>query len=326
MSSSTFRPAGVRIAGTGMAVPERVVSNADLEASLGVSAEWIVERTGIQERRLVGNGQRTFDLSLTAAARALADAGLAPADLDLLICCTITNEMPTPATACRVVDRLGAIPCGSFDLSAACSGFVAGINTAAAFIESGRCRNVLVVGTEVLSEIVDWNDAKTAALFGDASAAAVVSVSDDPAQGCLYQNLGSDASRWFELYVPRQAGDVPNGGAAAQARLGVLRMDGPAVFRFAVATFQRIIPEALAACGLSIGDVKRFVLHQANARILEKVRTTLDIPRERMPMNIDRYGNTSSASCALVLHELQQRGELEPGDIVLFAAVGGGMT
>src|SRR4051812_16592663 len=158
MSSTPARPAGVRVAGTGMAVPERVVSNADLEASLGVSAEWIAERTGIHERRLVSGSQRTLELSLTAAARALADAGLASSDLDLLICCTITSEMQTPATACRVVERLGAIPCGSFDLSAACSGFVAGINTAASFIEAGRYRNVLVIGTEILSEIVDWND------------------------------------------------------------------------------------------------------------------------------------------------------------------------
>src|SRR5947209_6752337 len=204
MSSSPSRPAGVRITGTGMAVPERVVSNADLEASLGVSAEWIVERTGIHERRIVSAGQRGLDLSLTAAARALADSGLRPADLDLLLCCTITSEMQTPATACRIVDKLGAIPCGSFDLSAACSGFVAGLNTAASFVEAGRCRNVLVVGTEILSEIVDWNDPKTAALFGDASAAAVVSASDDPRQVCLYQSLGSDASRWFELYIPKQ--------------------------------------------------------------------------------------------------------------------------
>src|SRR5262249_10431670 len=154
-----------------------VVSNADLEASLGVSAQWIIERTGIRERRIVGGGTRNLDLSVTAASRALADAGLRPTDLDLLICCTVTAEMQTPATACRVIDRLGAIPCASFDLSAACSGFIAGLNTATSYVESGRCRNVLVIGTEVLSEITDWADLKTAALFGDASAAAVVSAS-----------------------------------------------------------------------------------------------------------------------------------------------------
>jgi 3-oxoacyl-[acyl-carrier-protein] synthase-3 len=325
MSQSLFCPPGARISGTGVCVPERVVTNADLAASVNVSPDWIVERTGIRERRLVRPGQRTVELATEAAARALADAGLRPQDIDLLVLCTITAEMVTPGSACRIVANLGAVPCGAVDLSVACSGFVTGLNFAASSLRTGAYRHILVVGAEVLSEIVDWSDPRTAPLFGDAAGAAVVSPTDDARQGCLYQKIGSDARRWHELYLARVPSDVPC-GVPVPDRLGVLRMDGPAVFRFAVGTFQHIVQDALKTCGLRPEQVKRYALHQANGRILEKVRTSLNLTREQVPINIDRYGNTSAASVALVLHEMHANGELTPGDLVLFGAVGGGMT
>ncbi len=326
MSPDPTPPAGTRITGTGIAVPERVVTSVELEATLGVSAAWVVERTGVRERRLVEpGGQRATDLGALAAARALEDARLMPTDLDLLICASVTAEMGTPATACRIVDRLGAVPCGAFDLSIACSGFVAGLNMAANYVAAAGYRNILVVGSEVVSEIVDWSDPRTAAIFGDGAAAAIVSAIPERRRGCLYQKLGSDASRWHELFLPRIPSDIPP-GITPPPKLGVLHMDGPPVFRFAVTTFQRIITEALAACNLKASQVKRFILHQANARILEKVRAELCLSREQVPVNIDRYGNTSATSMGLVLHEVCERGDLQAGDFVLFAAVGGGMS
>jgi 3-oxoacyl-[acyl-carrier-protein] synthase III len=325
MSPDPSPPAGTRITGTGIAVPERVVTSTELEASLGVSATWVVERTGVHERRLVEpNGQRATELGALAAARALEDARLMPTDLDLLICATVTAEMATPATSCRIVDRLGATPCGAFDLSIACSGFVAGLNMAANFVTAAGYRHVLVVGTEVVSEITDWSNPRTACIFGDGAAAAIVSASPQ-SRGCMFQKLGSDASRWHELFLPRRSSDIP-AGMKPTLTLGVLHMDGPAVFRFAVTTFQRIITEALDACHLKASQVKRFILHQANARILEKVRAELCLSHEQVPVNIDRYGNTSATSIGLVLHEVRESGQLRSGDIVLFAAVGGGMS
>ena len=319
-------PAGTRITGTGIAVPERVVTSVELEAKLGVSAAWVIDRTGVRERRLVEpGGKRATDLGALAAARALENARLMPTDLDMLICATATAEMATPATACRIVDRLGAVPCGAFDLSIACSGFVAALNLAANSVAVGGCRHVMVVGAEIVSEIIDWSDPRTCAIFGDGAAAAIVSAGTDSRRGCLYQKLGSDASRWHELFIPRLPTDVPP-EMPMPTKFGVVRMDGPQVFRFAITTFPRIINEALAACNLKASQVKRFILHQANIRILEKVRGELGLSHEQVPINIDRYGNTSATSVGLVLHEVCQREDLEPDDIVLFAAVGGGMS
>jgi 3-oxoacyl-[acyl-carrier-protein] synthase-3 len=318
------RPAGVRISGTGIALPQRVVGNAALEAQLGLTAGWIEERTGVRERR-VATEERPIDLGFTAGAAALADAGIAPDEIDLLLFATLTPEMPTPASACRVAERLGAVPCGALDLSVACTGFVAGLGFAADAIALGRCRHVLVIGAEVISRVVDWTDARTAPLFGDAAAAAVVSPSDDPRQGCLFQHLGADARDWHDLFVPREAADLPPGREPPPC-YNTIQMTGRPVFRFAVSTLDRILPEAAAACGLGLRDLRRILLHQSNARIIDKVRADLGLPPEQVPVNIDRYGNTSAASVGLVLHEARQRGDLRPGDLVLFGAVGGGMT
>ncbi len=317
---------GVRIAGTGLAVPRKVLTNFDLEKMVDTSDEWIVQRTGIRERRIVTGGITTLDLCEEAARQALENAGMSPTDLDLTIVATITPEMCCPSTACRLVDRLGAVPCGAMDVSMACTGFVGAMNIAHNFIRSGAAKNVCVLGAETLSRITNWKDRTTCILFGDGAGAAVLCADDDPQRGVHYQALHSDAGKWGELYCPRTESDIPEHGAPFLGIYNTLIMNGREIYKFAVVRLQKCINEALAATGLSVDDLKVVVPHQSNARILESAREKLGLTAEKLYINIDRYGNTSAASVGICLHELMDAGKLQPGDWVMLVGLGGGLT
>jgi 3-oxoacyl-[acyl-carrier-protein] synthase-3 len=317
---------GVRLAGTGACVPARIVTNADLAAKMDTSDDWIVQRTGIRQRHVADENVTALHLATDAARQAVANANLKPTDLDMVIVATMTPEMCCPSTAARVVADMGASPAGAVDVSAACSGFVYGVNMAYGLIRTGFYRHIAVIGAEVLSKIMDWNDRRTCILFGDGAAAAIFSACDDPNQGCLHQAMGSDGAKWGELYCPRHPRDLPPGDSVFSGTLGTLQMNGREVYKFAVGTLQKCIEETLAAQGLKPGDLAMVIPHQSNARILESARDRLGLPPDKLCINIDRYGNTSAASVPLCLHELMQERRLKRGDLVLFVGLGGGLT
>lgn len=320
-------PAAVRAAvlGLGMHVPARVLTNADLERMVHTTDEWIVARTGIRARRIVEDGQASSDLAVPAAQAALADAGVAAEDLDLIICATTTPDMLFPATACLVGDRLGARRAGAFDLLAACSSFVYGVISAAQAIEAGLARRVLVVGAEVLTRLVDWTDRTTCVLIGDGAGAAVLGPSRRGG-GLLASVVGADGSAGDILQLPAPGSRIPASPEMIARGQHRARMDGQAVFRLAV----RIVPEAIArvasAAGLRIEEIDWIVPHQANQRIIEAVARASNLPLARFISTIEHYGNTSSASIPISLCEARRDGRLRPGDRVVLVAFGGGFT
>ena len=320
------RPAGVRLAGTGMALPERLVTNQDMAELVDTSDEWIAQRTGITQRYLCQEGQGTLDLAAAALRQAVANAGIKPSDLDLVICATITPEMCCPSTAARIVDLLGAVPAGAMDISVACSGFVYGVNMADSLIRTGLYRHVGVIGAEALSKITDWADRRTCVLFGDGAGAAVFSAGDDPGQGSLYHTMRSDGSGWAHLYCPRTEADLPPGDTVFSGAYNTLQMNGREIYKFAVKTLIACAREAFEACDVQAGDVAAIIPHQSNARILESAREKLGISEEQLYINIDRVANTSAASIPICLHELVESGRLKQGDLALLVALGGGLT
>ncbi|MAE66613.1 MAG: 3-oxoacyl-ACP synthase [Phycisphaeraceae bacterium] len=326
MSPGSNSASGLRIAGTGFSVPQRVVDNAELAQSIDTSDEWITQRTGIRQRRIAGGDVGVRELGSAALRMALDNCGDAPPALDLVICATLTPEMCCPSTAARIAAEVGAAPAGAMDISAACSGFVYGINLAACLIDSGPYRHVGVVGVEMLSQIVDWNDRRTCVLFGDGAGAAVISRSDDPEQACLHQSMASDGGKWEMLYCPRSEDDLPPSLNGFTGQYNTLQMNGREVYKFAVTTLERTIDEALESCGLKPADLAMVIPHQSNLRILESARDRLGLPDDRFYINIDRYGNTSAASVPICLHELADAGRVGKGDLVLFVGIGGGLT
>ncbi len=320
------RPAGIAIRGTGMAVPPRTLTNDDLAKIVDTNDEWISQRTGIQTRRIVDEGVGVRQLATQAVQQALERAGMEPGELDLLILATLTPDMPCPSTAAQVVEDLGAVPAGAMDISAACSGFVYSLNLAASLIETGQYRTIAVVGAETLSKITDWTDRRTCVLFGDGAGAAILTASDDENQGCLFQAMYSNGSLWKELYLPQHEEQVPAESNGFTGSLNTLQMNGREVYKFAVTTTMRLIDEALEAGGINAEDLAMVIPHQSNKRILESAREKLNLPQEKVCININRYGNTSAASVPICLNELTEAGRLNTGDIVLFLAIGGGMT
>ncbi len=298
-------PSRARLVGWGSALPDKVVTNADLEASLDTSDEWIVERTGIHERRVGGT---TSTMAIDAGRAALDRAGVGPDDVDLVLLCTCTPDDAMPATASVVQDGLG-ITAGAMDLNAACAGFVYGLVVADGLLRSGMER-ILLIGSEALSKVVDWSDRSTAILFGDGAGAVVLERSDGPG-GLLGYDLGSDGSLRHILH-----GDVG----------GFISMDGPEVFRRAVRIVVETSERALTRAGVRAGDVALFVPHQANARIIASAAAKLGIDPERTVVNIGDTGNTSSASIPIALTEAATAGRLRPGDRVLLAGFGAGMS
>ena len=320
---------GVRIAGVGSAVPSRVLTNHDLKNVYGLdtSDEWIVQRTGIVERRIVDQTtEGTFTLSRDALKNALADAKMEGKDLDLIILASVTSEMTCPSNACRVARDLGAIGAAAFDLVAACSGFVYALNVAESLIRSGRHKAVGVIGCDAMSTVCDYTERSVSILFGDAAGSVVLTRDDNPELGCLHQEMGADATNWESLYMPRRCNEVPTVDSANPIRLGCLRMNGREVYKFAVNKFREVIEDALSATGLTVDQVSQFVCHQSNIRIIEAAKERLGLPDDKVFINIDRFGNSSAGSVGLCFDQVWKAGKVKRGDHVVFVAFGGGLT
>jgi len=307
-----------RIVGTGSYLPPRVVTNAEFARRLDTSDEWIRERTGISERRIADESQASSDLALEASRAALAAAQVAPGDIDLIIVATSTPDYVFPSTACLLQAKLGIKGCPAFDVQAVCSGFVYALATADRFIRSGMNRRALVVGTEVFSRIMDWNDRATCVLFGDGAGAVVLAAGDAP--GIHASVLHADGSYADILSVP---GNVCGGRITGSP---YLQMQGNQVFKLAVRVLDEVARETLKASDMGIADVDWLIPHQANVRILEATARKLGIPRERVVVTVDKHGNTSAASIPLALDEYVRAGKIRTGQRVLMEGVGGGFT
>jgi 3-oxoacyl-[acyl-carrier-protein] synthase-3 len=316
---------GSTIAGIGHYLPERILTNAELERLVETSDEWIVSRTGIRERRIAAPEQASSDLGLEAAREAMADAGVGPDDLDLIIVGTATPDMLFPATACILQDRLGARRAGAFDLSAACSSWAYGIAVAHGYVSSGLADTVLVVGAETLSKITDWKDRSTCVLFGD-SAGAVVIRPCAVGQGFLSFYLGADGSGGSLISLPAGGSRRPASYETLERGEHFLKMNGREVYKFAVRQIPRAIEEAAARAGVRLEDVDWFIPHQANIRIIDAAAERLGQPREKFYVNVERFGNTSSASVPVALYEAVRSGRLKRGDLAVLVAFGGGLT
>jgi 3-oxoacyl-[acyl-carrier-protein] synthase-3 len=313
------------ISGWGTALPDQRLTNAELEQRVDTSDQWIVERTGIRERRVAAPGESTATLATEAGAAAIKHAGLTPDAIDLLIVATATTEQLIPHTGAFVSDGLG-VRCGSFDLNAGCAGFVYELVVGASLLTAGNLDHVLVIGAETLSRVTDPTDRSTCILFGDGAAAMVLSASPDDGPGLLAWDLGCDGSAAGLLEVPAGGSRRPATQETVANREHYLRMNGPEVFRRAVRIVVESASHALERGGMSIDDVTWFAPHQANVRIIEAAGNRLGIPAERTLVNIDRYGNTSAASIPLVLSEAADDGRLQPGDLVLLSGFGAGLT
>jgi 3-oxoacyl-[acyl-carrier-protein] synthase-3 len=314
--------------GTGSCLPARVLRNADFPASLDTSDEWIRSRTGIQERRIAGPDETSASLGLEASRRALEFARLDPADVDMIICATVTSDMLVPANACLIQAGLGCRSIPAFDLNAACTGFLYGLAVAAQFVRTGACRHVLVVGSETLSRVVDFSDRTTCVLFGDGAGAVVLGPAEPP-RGQHSFRLHADGRRadYIRLNGARLR---PPLSSPDEARPGdpfdFLRMNGREVFKFAVRTIGEIIGESLAECNLTPADIDLVIPHQVNQRIIDAAFADLNFPTEKLMVNLDRYGNTSAASIPIALDEAVRTRRIGPGDRVLLIAFGGGLT
>lgn len=327
MTSEPSLPCGVRIAGTGSAVPETVLTNEDLAGMMDTSDEWIHQRTGIRERRICGkDSESVFSLQCKAVQRALDEAEMQGSDVDLIIAASVTSEMTCPSNACRLAHKINAAPAGAFDMVAACSGFVYAINVADSLIRSGRHRAIAVVGCDAMSKIVDYEDRTVSILFGDAAGAAILVRDDNPSKGCIFQTIEADGASWPTLYLPRIASDVPPEAKESAIRLGNLRMDGRDVYRFAVSKFKNVIEQAMSKTGLTVDDISQFVCHQSNLRIIESAKEKLGLPDEKVHINIDRFGNSSAGSVGLCLDQLNKAGHLNEGETIILVAFGGGLT
>lgn len=313
-----------RITGTGSYAPERVLTNADLERMVETSDEWIVERTGIRERRLAAPGEACSDLGTKAAERALEAAGVAASDLDMILVATCTGDAPLPSTACLIQHRLGATKAAACDIGAACCGFVYALAVGDAYVKTGL-RHVLVIGSEVMSSITNWKDRNTCILFGDGAGAAVLSATKED-RGILSSHLHSDGSLWNLICVPGGGSRMPPTDKMLADELQYIKMKGNETFKVAVKTLEESAREALKANGLTVGDLDVYVPHQANARIIKAVATRLGLPMEKVVLNMDRYGNTSAASIPIALDEAVRAGRIKKGHVVMMAAFGSGLT
>lgn len=310
-----------KIVGTGMAIPDGVVTNNDLAKIVDTNDEWISTRTGIKERRIAGEAVGTSSLAAEAAKNALINAGVLAEELDIIIVATSSEDRCLPSAACEVQAAIGAVHAVAFDISAACSGFIFALNMAHSFFKSGIYKTGLVIGAETLSKLVDWSDRSTCVLFGDGAGAAVVKADDS---GIIHMVMGSDGTKGDALECgSRTNADFLTG---KKPELGYVTMDGQEVFRFAVNKVPECIRQVLEESKTDITEIKYFILHQANYRIFESIAKRLKLPIDKFPMNLDRYGNTSGASIPLLLDELNRDGRLQAGDKLVFAGFGGGLT
>jgi len=320
------RPASARLLGTGMYVPERVMTNDDFTRIVDTSDEWITQRTGMKERRLAEHDQATSDLAIAASRAALADAGVAPEEVDLVVCATITADNTLPATACWIQDRLGCKHAGAFDLTAACSGHIYALAQARAAILAGQARTVLITSAEILSSITDYTDRSTCVLFGDGAGAAVLQACDQPDTGVLYTTLYADGSGGELMILPAGGSRRPPSHETIDQRLHYMQIRGREVFRFAVEKMEELIDECLKACGLTAPQVRLVIPHQVNKRIIDAATGRMGFPPEKVFMNIDKYGNTGGASVAIAHDEARRQGILGAGDVAILIAFGGGLT
>jgi 3-oxoacyl-[acyl-carrier-protein] synthase-3 len=320
------RPASAKLLGTGMYVPERVMTNEDFARIVDTNDEWIVQRTGMKERRLAEHDQATSDLAIAASRAALADAGVTPDQVDLVICATITADNTLPSTACWIQDRLGCKRAGAFDLTAACSGHIYSLAQARAAILSGQARTVLVTSAEILSSLTDYTDRSTCVLFGDGAGAAVIQASDQPNTGLLYTTTYADGAGGALMLLPAGGSRRPPSHETVDQRLHYMQIRGREVFRFAVEKMEELIDECLKVCGLTPADVRLVIPHQVNKRIIDAATGRMGFPPEKVFVNIHKYGNTGGASVAIAHDEARRQGVLGPGDIAILIAFGGGLT
>jgi 3-oxoacyl-[acyl-carrier-protein] synthase-3 len=321
----TPREAKSRLLGTGSFLPPLTRTNADLEKLVDTNDAWIRERTGIRERRIAPDGMVTSDMAAEAAKRALAASELTAAQLDLIVVATVTPDMPMPATAVFVQQKIGA-RCPAFDLSAACAGFLYGLTVADQFVRGGAAKHVLVIGVELLSRVVNWGDRTTCVLFGDGAGAAVVGPSDDPARGILGTRIYSDGSLAESLMIPAGGSREPLDEARLHDRRNKVHMKGQDIFKAAVRNLYSASQDLVDTSGLTNDQVAWVVPHQANVRIIDQVTARASYPKEKVLSNIDRVGNTSSASIPILLDERVRDGTVKPNDLVLMCALGAGVS
>ena len=314
----------ISITGLGAHVPERVMTNDELSTMMETSDEWIVERTGIRERRIAAPEEALSDLALPAVHEALEDAGISGPDVDLIIVATVTPDMAFPATAAILADKLGARDAAAYDLSAGCTGFMYALAQAYGMLAGGLAQRALVVGGDVLSKILDWGDRSTAVLFGDGAGAVVLERVGEA--GFLGFELGADGSGGPQLYLPAGGSRSPATAETVSERLHFVQMNGREVFKFATRVLVSSAEAVLAECGRTVGEVDVYVPHQANVRIIEYARKKLGIPEERTVVDVDRFGNTSSGSIPLALADAKREGRLQEGRLVLMTGMGAGLT
>ena len=314
-----------KIIGTGSYLPENVLTNMDLAKMVETSDEWITERTGIKERRKADEQQAASDLAYEASKAALKSAGLKAKDIDLIIVATVTGDMPLPATACILQNRLDAKKSAAFDVNAACSGFIYGLSVADAFIRSGTYRRVLVVGAEALTKFTDWEDRTTCVLFGDGAGAVILEATEEE-RGIISMRIHSDGSMWDLLHTPGGGSRYPCSKDTVRKRLHFIKMRGNETFKVAVRTLESLVVETLKENKLKTSDIALLIPHQANLRIIQATARRIGLPMERVMINLDRYGNTSAASIPIALDEALKTGRVHEGDYVLLEAFGGGLT
>ena len=317
---------GVIIAGTGSYAPSRIVTNDELSAKVDTSDEWIRSRTGIRERRFAADGETTSVMGAKAAEQAMESAGVSPSDIDLIIVATLSPDMLFPSTASLIQNRLKLNKITSFDLSAACSGFIYGVEVASNMMRSGAFRHALVIGSEKISSILDWEDRGTCVLFGDGAGAVVLSNTEEENCGVIDSYTGNDGSKPDLLCMPAGGSAIPASLDSIAQRQHFIKMNGREIFRIAVRWMEQSANIMLERHGLKPEDINLFIPHQANLRIIDALARTTKIPIDKFFVNLDRYGNTSAASIPIALHEARQKGCIQSGDYVLLVAFGAGLT
>lgn len=315
----------VGIIGTGSYLPEKIITNADLEKMVDTSDEWIRERTGIEERRIAPEGTNASDMATEAAKKALAAANLTADDIDCIIVATLTGDMQIPSTACLVQANLGAKHAAAYDLGAACSGFVYSLITASSYVNTGLFKNVLVIGVEVLSRVINWEDRGTCILFGDGAGAAVVSEVEE-GYGMLGMDMGADGTGGIHLCIPSGGTALVPTSERRDEGLTFIHMNGPEVYKFAVKTMGRTVLKALEKAELGLEELDFFIPHQANKRIIDSAANRLQLTSDKVFINLPKYGNTSAASIAIALDEAIRTGRLKKGDNLAMAGFGAGLT
>ena len=315
-----------RITGTGSYLPQTIRTNHDLEKMIETSDEWIVARSGISERRIATDNEQTSDMAYAASCQALDMAGLKPSDLDMIMVATVTPDMIFPPTACILQQKLGAGTCAAFDLNAVCSGFLYGMAVANGFIRGGNAKNILVVGAEILSRIVNWQDRTTCVLFGDGAGAVVLQAEDKSDRGIISSHLHADGQYGPLLKLPAGGSNIPASHQSVDDKLHYIAMQGNELFKVAVRCLSEVALEALQHNNVTADEVKLLIPHQANMRIIKAVTSRIGLPPEKVFTNLHKYGNTSSASIPIALDEANRKGSLHPHDLLLFDTFGGGLT